>query len=31
VLRDDINDYKFEDFRVLNYKSYDSLKMKMRK
>jgi thymidylate synthase len=31
ALRDDINDYKFEDFRVLNYKSYDSLKMKMRK
>ena len=31
VLRDDINDYTFEDFRVLNYQSYDSLKMKMRK
>jgi thymidylate synthase len=31
VLRDDINDYTFEDFRVLNYESYDSLKMKMRK
>ena len=31
VLRDDINDYTFEDFRVLNYKSCDSLKMKMRK
>lgn len=31
VLRDDINDYKFEDFRVLNYQSYDALKMEMRK
>ena len=31
VLRDDINDYLFEDFRVLNYQSYDSLKMTMRK
>jgi thymidylate synthase len=31
VLRDDINDYTFEDFRVLNYQSYESLKMKMRK
>lgn len=31
VLRDDINDYTFEDFRVLNYQSYDALKMKMRK
>ena len=31
VLRDNIDDYTFEDFRVLNYKSYDALKMKMRK
>ena len=31
VLRDDINDYTFEDFRVLNYQSYEGLKMKMRK
>ena len=31
VLRDDINDYTFSDFRVLNYESYDALKMKMRK
>lgn len=31
VLRDDINDYTFEDFRVLNYQSYDPIKMKMRK
>jgi thymidylate synthase len=31
VLRDDINDYTLEDFRVLNYQSYESLKMKMRK
>ena len=31
VLRDNINDYKFEDFRVFNYQSYDSLKMTMRK
>ena len=31
VLRDDINDYTFSDFRVLNYQSYDSLKMTMRK
>jgi len=31
VLRDDINDYIFSDFCVLNYESYDALKMKMRK
>lgn len=31
VLRDDINDYTFEDFRVLNYQSYEAIKMKMRK
>ncbi len=31
VLRDNIDDYTFEDFRVLNYKSYEALKMKMRK
>jgi thymidylate synthase len=31
VLRDDINDYSFDDFRVLNYQSYDALKMVMRK
>jgi thymidylate synthase len=31
VLRDNINDYIFEDFRVLNYQSYDAIKMKMRK
>lgn len=31
VLRDDINDYTIEDFRVLNYQSYDPIKMKMRK
>ena len=31
VLRDDINDYTFSDFHVLNYESYDALKMKMRK
>jgi thymidylate synthase len=30
-LRDNINDYVFEDFRVLNYQSYDAIKMKMRK
>jgi thymidylate synthase len=31
VLRDEIDDYTFEDFRVLNYQSYDAIKMKMRK
>jgi thymidylate synthase len=31
VLRDNINDYTFNDFRVLNYQSCDGIKMKMRK
>jgi len=31
VLRDEIDDYSFDDFRVLNYQSYDALKMVMRK
>jgi len=31
VLRDDINDYTVDDFRVLNYQSYDAIPMKMRK
>jgi thymidylate synthase len=31
VLRDNIDDYRFEDFKILNYQSYDSIPMKMRK
>jgi len=31
VLRDNIDDYRFEDFKILNYQSYDSISMKMRK
>jgi thymidylate synthase len=31
VLRDNINDYTFSDFHVLDYQSYDAIKMKMRK
>jgi thymidylate synthase len=31
VLREDINDYTFNDFKLLNYQSYDPIPMKMRK
>ena len=31
VLRDNIDDYRFDDFKVLNYQSYDPISMKMRK
>ena len=31
VLRENINDYKFDDFKILNYQSYDPIQMKMRK
>jgi thymidylate synthase len=31
VLRDNIDDYRFEDFKILNYQCYDSIPMKMRK
>jgi len=31
VLRENINDYKFDDFKILKYQSYDSIPMKMRK
>jgi len=31
VLRDNIDDYRFDDFKVLNYQCYDPISMKMRK
>jgi thymidylate synthase len=31
VLRDNIDDYTIDDFRVLKYESYDTIRMKMRK